>query len=102
MSASEPVTVSITRTVKPGCEAGFERALNEFVQRSLNLLGQLGVHVMRPAPGSTSRDYGIMLCGRRYVVRPKSTGCGNAAVGSSRGAKRHVFRCLLRCVWKCE
>ena len=60
MSASEPVTVSITRTVKAGCEAGFERALHEFVQRSLNLPGQLGVHVMRPAPGSTSREYGIV------------------------------------------
>jgi len=52
--------ISITRTVKPGCEAGFERALHEFVQRSLNLPGQLGVHVMRPAPGSTSREYGIV------------------------------------------
>ncbi len=60
MSVSEPVTVSITRTVKPGCEARFERALHEFVQRSLNLPGQLGVHVMRPAPGSTSREYGIV------------------------------------------
>src|SRR5437667_12765901 len=60
MSASEPVTVSTTRTVKPGCEAGFERALHEFVQRSLNLPGQLGVHVMRPAPGTTSREYGII------------------------------------------
>src|SRR5258706_10498879 len=60
MSAAEPVTVSTTRTVKPGCEAGFELALHEFMQRSLNLPGQLGVHVMRPAPGSTSREYGIV------------------------------------------
>ena len=60
MSTSEPITVSTTRTVKPGCEDGFERALHEFVQRSLNLPGQLGVHVMRPAPGSTSREYGIV------------------------------------------
>src|SRR6266850_8617442 len=60
MSASEPVTVSITRTVKPGCEVKFERALHEFVQRSLHLPGQLGVHVMRPAPGSPSREYGII------------------------------------------
>jgi len=51
MSASEPVTVSTTRTVKPGCEAGFERALNEFVQRSLNLLGQLGVFPSPPFYG---------------------------------------------------
>jgi antibiotic biosynthesis monooxygenase (ABM) superfamily enzyme len=41
MNASEPVTVSVMRTVKPGCEEEFERALHEFVQRSLNLPGQL-------------------------------------------------------------
>src|SRR5688500_8440076 len=58
MTPSETVTVSITRTVKPGSEAEFERALHDFVQRSLILDGQLGVHIMRPAPGSGSREYG--------------------------------------------
>jgi uncharacterized protein len=58
--SAESVTVCITRSVRPGCEADFERALHEFVRRSLNLPGQLGVHVMRPAPGSGSRDYGIV------------------------------------------
>ena len=57
---ADPVTVSITRTVKAGCEADFERALHEFVQRSLLLPGQLGVHIIRPAPGSASREYGII------------------------------------------
>src|SRR5262245_24769269 len=66
MHAPEPVTVSTTRTVKPGCEADFERALHEFVQRSLSLPGQMGVHVMRPAPGSSSRDYGIV---RKFANR---------------------------------
>ena len=66
MSAPEPITVSVTRTVKPGCEADFERALHEFVQRSLNLPGQLGVHIMRPAPGSDSREYGII---RKFADR---------------------------------
>jgi antibiotic biosynthesis monooxygenase (ABM) superfamily enzyme len=56
----KPVTVSITRTVKAGHEAEFERALHDFVQRSLVLPGQLGVHVMRPVPGSSSREYGIV------------------------------------------
>ena len=56
MTQSETVTVSITRTVKPGSEAEFERALHDFVQRSLILDGQLGVHIMRPAPGSGSRE----------------------------------------------
>src|SRR5881397_3894022 len=57
---TDPVTVCITRTVKPGCEADFERALHDFVQRSLSLPGQWGVHIMRPAPGSSSREYGII------------------------------------------
>ena len=61
-----PVTVSITRIVKPGCEADFERALHDFVQRSLALPGQHGVHIMRPAPGSGSREYGIV---RKFTSR---------------------------------
>lgn len=70
MNPSEPVTVSITRTVKPGCEAAFERALHDFVQRSLNLPGQLGVHVMRPAAGNNSREYGII---RKFANREALT-----------------------------
>src|SRR5262245_268747 len=66
MSQNEPITVCITRTVKPGREAEFERALHDFVQRSLSLPGQHGVHVMRPAPGSGSRDYGII---RKFANR---------------------------------
>jgi uncharacterized protein len=66
MSQSEAITVSITRTVKPGCEAAFEQALHDFVQRSLSLPGQHGVHIMRPAPGSGSRDYGII---RKFASR---------------------------------
>lgn len=60
MSAGPAITVSITRTAKPGREAEFERALHEFVQHSLHLPGQHGVHVMRPAPDSGSREYGII------------------------------------------
>jgi antibiotic biosynthesis monooxygenase (ABM) superfamily enzyme len=66
MSQSDTVTVSITRTVKPGSEAEFERALHDFVQRSLILDGQLGVHIMRPAPDSGSREYGIV---RKFANR---------------------------------
>jgi uncharacterized protein len=57
---NEPIHVAIVRTVKPGCEAAFEQALHDFVRRSLTLPGQTGVHVMRPAPGSESREYGII------------------------------------------
>jgi antibiotic biosynthesis monooxygenase (ABM) superfamily enzyme len=66
MSQSETITVSITRTVKPGSEAAFEEALHHFVQRSLPLPGQLGVHIMRPAPGSASREYSII---RKFANR---------------------------------
>jgi antibiotic biosynthesis monooxygenase (ABM) superfamily enzyme len=62
----DSITVCITRTVKPGCEAAFERTLHDFVQRSLTLPGQMGVHIMRPAPGSGSREYGII---RKFASR---------------------------------
>ncbi|MDB6038999.1 MAG: hypothetical protein JWM99_2840, partial [Verrucomicrobiales bacterium] len=65
MSAT-PITVSITRTVKAGRETDFERALHDFVQRSLALPGQDGVHIMRPAFGSGSREYGIV---RKFASR---------------------------------
>jgi antibiotic biosynthesis monooxygenase (ABM) superfamily enzyme len=56
----EPITISTTRLVKPGYEEVFERELHEFVAASLMEPGQLGVHVLRPAPGSGSREYGIL------------------------------------------
>jgi len=57
---NEPIHVAIIRTVKPGCESEFEQALHGFVRKSLSLPGQMGVHVIRPAPGSDSRQYGII------------------------------------------
>src|SRR5262245_26521857 len=60
MSQPESVTVCITRTVKAGCEADFEKALHEYVQRSHSPPGQQGVHIMHPAQGSSSREYGII------------------------------------------
>jgi len=67
---SEPIQVAIVRTVKPGCEAAFEQALHDFIQRSLLLSGQMGVHVIRPAPGSDSRQYGIL---RKFANRDALT-----------------------------
>jgi antibiotic biosynthesis monooxygenase (ABM) superfamily enzyme len=66
MNQPNTITVFITRTVKPGCEVDFERALHGFAQRSLSLPGQMGVHIMRPAPGSGSREYGIV---RKFASR---------------------------------
>ncbi len=57
---NEPIHVAVVRRVKPGCEAAFEKALHDFVQRSLTLPGQVGVHIIRPAPGSECREYGII------------------------------------------
>jgi antibiotic biosynthesis monooxygenase (ABM) superfamily enzyme len=61
---NEPIYVAVIRKVKPGCEAAFEKALHEFVQQSLKLPGQSGVHVIRPPTGSDSREYGIL---RRFA-----------------------------------
>jgi antibiotic biosynthesis monooxygenase (ABM) superfamily enzyme len=55
-----PIHVAVVRRVKPGCETAFEKALHDFVQRSLKLPGQMGVHIIRPVPGSDSREYGII------------------------------------------
>jgi antibiotic biosynthesis monooxygenase (ABM) superfamily enzyme len=61
---SAPITVAIIRQVRPGCEAAFEAALHDFIARSLQEPGQLGIHVLRPAPGSDSREYGLL---RRFA-----------------------------------
>jgi len=63
---NKAVTAVVTRIVKPGCEEAFEAALREFVQRTLHVPGQLGVHVLRPTPGDREREYGIL---RRYENR---------------------------------
>jgi antibiotic biosynthesis monooxygenase (ABM) superfamily enzyme len=57
---TEPFHVAVIRRVKPGCEAAFEKALHDFVRRSLTMPGQIGVSIIRPAPGSDSREYGII------------------------------------------
>jgi antibiotic biosynthesis monooxygenase (ABM) superfamily enzyme len=62
----ETIHVAIIRTVKPGCETAFEQALHDFVQRSLLLAGQMGVYIIRPAPGTGSRQYGII---RKFADR---------------------------------
>lgn len=69
MDGHSPVTVAVIRVVKPGCEEAFERALHEFVGESLHLPGQLGVHILRPAPGSGSREYGLLRQFENAVAR---------------------------------
>lgn len=54
------IHVAITRRVRPGCEAEFEKRLREFAQASFGADGMTGVHLLAPAPGSGSREYGIL------------------------------------------
>ena len=56
----EPVHVAITRLVQPGKEAAFEKAMYAFIERSIGVHGVTGVHLLRPAPGADSREYGIL------------------------------------------
>ena len=66
MDNIQSLTTSITRVVKLGLEAEFEKALHEFVQQSLHLPGQMGVHIMRPPSTGSSREYSII---RKFASR---------------------------------
>lgn len=55
-----PVYVAITRRVKAGREAEFQEALRGFFQASLTRDTILGVQMLTPPPGSTTREYGIL------------------------------------------
>jgi uncharacterized protein len=58
-AANSPVTVLITRLVRPGHEAAFEAAVRAWIPVSLSFPGHLGVHVLRPPPGG--REYGAVV-----------------------------------------
>lgn len=96
MTHQEPITVSVTRTAKPGREEAFERSLHEFVQRSLTLPGQLGVYIIRPAPGTGSREYGIVrkFCNREaleeFRTSPEYLEWNQLAVDLTEGSGRTV------------
>ena len=55
-----PIHIAITRRVKPGCEAEFEKALREFFQASFAHGGVLGATMIVPPPGADSREFGIL------------------------------------------
>jgi antibiotic biosynthesis monooxygenase (ABM) superfamily enzyme len=55
-----PIHVAITRRVLPGREAEFQQALREFFQTSFTHGGVLGATMIVPAPGSESREFGIL------------------------------------------
>jgi antibiotic biosynthesis monooxygenase (ABM) superfamily enzyme len=54
------IHVAITRRVLPGREAEFEAALREFFQASFSHGSVMGANMLTPAPGSDSREYGIL------------------------------------------
>ncbi len=54
------IHVAIIRRVRPGCEAEFQTALREFFQDSFAHSAVLGASMLVPAPGSTSREFGIL------------------------------------------
>lgn len=59
MNRKDPVTIVITRSVRPGYEQAFEQAVTNWMPKSLAYPGHLGVHMIRPLPGG--RDYGAVL-----------------------------------------
>jgi uncharacterized protein len=44
-----PVTVAISRRVKPGCEAAFEKFISGITQAAMTFEGHLGTNVFRPS-----------------------------------------------------
>ena len=52
--------IVITRRVRPGCEADFQKALREFFQESFGHNGVLGASMIVPPPGSGSSEFGIL------------------------------------------
>jgi len=54
------IHVAITRRVRAGSEAEFQRALQEFFQQSFAHGGVLGASMLIPPPGSDSREFGIL------------------------------------------
>lgn len=53
-----PIHISITRSVRPGCEAAFQQELREFFQASFAHHSVLGVTMILPPPGS--REFGVI------------------------------------------
>lgn len=50
-SDNEPVTVVVSRRVKPGCEAAYEAWLDPLIKAASAMRGYVGAKVQRPRPG---------------------------------------------------
>lgn len=56
---AEGVTVVVTRTIKPGCEAAYEEWLHGVAQVATRFPGHLGITIFRPRP--PSREYTLVF-----------------------------------------
>lgn len=54
------IHVAITRRVRPGRESEFESRVQEFFHRAEQVDGTTGAYLLRPVPGSSSNEYGIL------------------------------------------
>ena len=59
-TTAKPVHVAVTRKVKPGCEASFEKAILTFFAASQKDEATLGAQLLRPLPNTQDRTYGIL------------------------------------------
>jgi len=57
---NEPIHVAITRKIKPGCKAEFQKLLQEFFKTSFTQIGVHGASMLVPPPGSPSPEFGIL------------------------------------------
>ena len=57
---NEPIHIAITRRIKPGCEAEFQKLLQEFFKTSFAHIGVHGASMLVPPPGSPSPEFGIL------------------------------------------
>lgn len=64
-----PVHIAITRRVRAGAEAEFQRELREFLRASFAHSAVIGASMLVPPPGSDSRDYGILRTFRNHEER---------------------------------
>ncbi|MDB5335386.1 MAG: hypothetical protein JWN70_1005 [Planctomycetaceae bacterium] len=55
----DAVTIVITRSVRPGCEAAFERAVRDWIPRAVEFPGHQGALMLQPH--AAGREYGAVL-----------------------------------------
>ena len=85
-SVDPPVTVVITRKVKPGCEPAFEKFISGITASAMTFKGHLGTNVFRPSHPK-DREYRIIFkfdrasnlrvweeseCRRQWLARAES------------------------------